>query len=125
MLNVICPERIDPVAEPTWRCCRRLTIQPESFNYRSFNSSESKQNVPSIKGDYVFSDKNHVSVLYSRFYTPAQPNIGNFEGSHPQAGTLPRRFSITVLITITFSPNLLNHLTLGFNKRHLIENPAM
>ncbi len=76
VLDVICPERIDPTA----RLLLGLVPQPDdptklTANYRSRTFSTSRSHLPSIKGDYVFSDKHRVSYLFSHFRSPAQLSI--------------------------------------------------
>ena len=125
VLNVICPERIDPIAKTVMS----VLPQPDdptkiTNNTRSWSQSTSKQYVPSIKGDYVLSAKQRVSFLYGRWMNPAQPGFGSIEGV-PNSGwpTDQKIQYYRVNHDYTFTPTLLNHLTLGFNRRHLIENP--
>jgi len=61
---------------------------------------ESKQNVYSIKGDYAFSDKNRISGLYSRFYSPGIGQIGPVPGFPAQTGAMISKYGTTVSITI-------------------------
>ncbi len=126
VLNVICPDRIDPIAKLNMA----LLPQPDDptkvlNNTRSWQYSTSKSSVPSIKGDYNLSDRSRVSFLYSRFFQPATPNI------NPIQGVPSANWNTDVKIQYyrlnhdyTISPNVLNHLTIGFNKRHLVENPG-
>src|SRR5215831_13728605 len=126
VLNVICPNRIDPIAKAN------MALLPEpddptkiTNNTRSNVSSTSKSWVPSVKGDYIFSEKNRVSFLWSRYFTPAQPNIGPIEGVPSGSWNTTQniryyRFNDDYI----FRPNLLNHFTLGLNQRNLIENPG-
>lgn len=126
VLNVICPDRISTVALAS------VGLLPEpdnpnliTNNTRSNVSSTAKSWVPSIKGDYIFTSKHRVSFLYSKFDSPATPNIGPIKGvPSPSWNTTTlvsyARFSYDYI----FKPNLLSHFTLGFNKRNLLENPG-
>jgi hypothetical protein len=126
VLNVICPNRIDPTA----KALMAPLVEPDNpnaitNNTRSYNTSTSKSWVPSIKGDYVFSVKHRVSFLYSHYFTPATPNVAS------RLGIVSSSWNTTTGLSYyranddyIFRPNLLNHLTLGFNTRHLIEDPG-
>ena len=126
VLNVICPNRISPLA----KALMAGMVEPDNpnaitNNTRSYTTSSSKSHVYSVKGDYVFSDKHRVSFIYSHFFTPAQPNIAAVQGLVSTAwntttGISYYRFNDDYI----FKPNLLNHLTLGFNTRHLLEVPG-
>ena len=125
VLNVICPERIDPTAKSV----QSVLPPPDdptkiTNNTRSGSRSSSKLQVPSIKGDYLFSEKQRVSFLYGRWTNPAQPGFGPVEGvpnlNWPTDQKIQYyRFNHDYII----KPNLMNHLTLGLNRRHLVENP--
>jgi len=125
VLDVICPNRIDPIA----RINIALLPHPDDptrivNNYRSRSYSQGRTALPSIKLDYILSQKHRVNFLYSHYYSPAQRSINQFEGL-PGTG-----FPSQVLIEYyrfnddyVIRPNLLNHLTIGFNRRHIIEAP--
>jgi hypothetical protein len=126
VLDVICPNRIDPTA-------RLLVSQlphPDdptklTANYRSRTYSTSKSWLPSIKGDYVFNDKHRANYLFSHFFSPATLSINQFEGitgsGFPsEVLTEYHRFNDDYVIT----PRLLNHLTIGYNHRRIIEAPS-
>ncbi|MGH9658514.1 MAG: hypothetical protein ACRD96_08215, partial [Bryobacteraceae bacterium] len=125
VLDVICPERIDPIA----RISIAMLARPDdptriTQNYRSRSYSQGRTSLPSIKADYLFNEKHRVNFLYSRFFSPAQPSINQFEGlpgtGFPSESKVQYyRFNDDYVIT----PNLLNHLTIGFNKRHIVEAP--
>ncbi len=95
-------------------------------NTRSYRYSESKTTLPSIKGDYVFNEKSRMSFLYSRYFSPAQPNVSQWPGTVPSDGwnTDVKIQYFRLNYDYILRPNLLNHITLGFNKRNLIENPG-
>ncbi|MFN7936657.1 MAG: TonB-dependent receptor [Bryobacteraceae bacterium] len=125
VLDVICPSRIDPTA----RLLVGLLPQPDdptklTANYRSRSYSTSRSWLPSFKGDYVINDKHRVSYLFSHFLSPATMSINQFEGI-PGSGfpsealTEYHRFNADSVVT----PNLFNHLTIGFNHRHVTEAP--
>ena len=124
--NVICPNRIDPIAKAN------IALLPDpddptklTNNIQSNASSTSKSQVLSTKGDYVFSEKHRLSGLWSRYFTPAQPRIGAVKGVPDSNWNTTQdiryyRFNYDYI----YRPNLLNHLTVGFNTRNLIENPG-
>jgi hypothetical protein len=126
VVNVICPNRIDPIAKAN------IALLPEpddptklTNNTRSAASSTSKSWVVSTKGDYLFSEKHRVSFLWSRYFNPATPRLGAVKGVPDSNWNTTQniryyRFNDDYI----FRPNLLNHLTLGFNRRNLIENPG-
>jgi hypothetical protein len=126
VLDVICPNRIDPTARLLFGMLPRPDDPTKlTANYRSRSYSTARSWLPSIKGDYVFSDKHRASYLFSHFFSPARPSINQFEGL-PGSGfpgqslTQYHRFNDDYVIT----PTLLNHLTIGFNRRHVLEAPA-
>ena len=126
VVNVICPNRIDPTA----RLLVAMLPHPDNpnlltNNYRSRSYSTSLTNLPSIKFDYIFNEKHRISYLYSHFRSPATPSINQFEGL-PGTG-----FPSDSLIEYhrlnddyVIKPNLLNHLTIGYNHRHIYEAPS-
>ena len=125
VLDVICPERIDSMA----KAAIAMLPHPDdptkiTQNYRSRSWSQGRTALPSIKLDYVFNEKHRASFLYSHYFSPAQKSINAIEGL-PGTG-----FPTDVLIEYyrynhdyVIKPNLLYHLTAGFNKRHLVEAP--
>ena len=94
-------------------------------NYRSRSYSTSMSGLPSIKLDYIFNEKHRISYLYSHFHSPATPSINQFEGL---PGTGFPSDSLTEYHRLNddyvIRPNLLNHLTIGYNHRHIYEAPA-
>jgi hypothetical protein len=125
VLNVICPSRISPIATSLMAGM----VEPDNpnaitNNTRSYTTSSSKSHVWSAKGDYNLNDKHRVSFLYSHYFTPAQPNIAAVQGLVSTAWNTTTGVSYyRVNDDYTFRPNLLNHLNLGYNTRHLLENP--
>ncbi len=126
VLDVICPDRIDPTAK------RLIALLPEvdnpnaiANNYRSRSYSTALSSLPSIKFDYVFNDKHRISYLYSHFYSPATPSINALEGV-PGTG-FPSESTVDyhrLNDDYTISPTVLNHITLGLNLRHILEAPG-
>ena len=126
VLNVICPNRIDPTA----KLLVAMLPHPDNpnlltNNYRSRSYSTSRSALPSIKLDYIFNEKHRISYLYSHFRSPATPSINQFEGL---PGTGFPSDSLTEYHRLNddyvIRPNLLNHLTIGYNHRHIYEAPA-
>ena len=125
VVNVICPNRIDPTA----KLLLAMLPHPDNpnlltANYRSRSYSTSRSGLPSIKFDYVFNDKHRISYLYSHFRSPATPSINQFEGL---PGTGFPSDSLTEYHRLNddynIGPTLLNHLTIGYNHRHIYEAP--
>jgi len=86
---------------------------------------ETKQNVYSIKGDYAFSDKHRISGLISRYYSPGIGQIGPVAGiPSPNWGNDIKIRYYRLNHDYVIRPNLLHHLTVGFNQRNIIENPG-
>src|SRR5260370_11898245 len=94
-------------------------------NYRSRNYSTSISALPSIKFDYIINEKPRISYRYSPFRSPATLSINQFEGL-PGSGfpsdTLTEYHRLNDDYVIR--PNLLNHLTIGYNHRHIYEAPS-
>jgi outer membrane receptor protein involved in Fe transport len=117
------PERIDPTA----KLLVAMLPHPDNpslltNNYRSRSYSTSRTGLPSIKLDYIFYDKHRISYLYSHFHSPATPSINQFDGlpgtGFPSDSLIEyHRLSDDYVI----KPNLLNHLTIGYNHRHIYE----
>ncbi len=127
VLNVICPNRIDPTA----KLLVAMLPHPDNpnlltNNYRSRSYSTSNSALPSIKFDYIFNEKHRISYLYSHFQSPATPSINQFEGL---PGTGFPSDSLTEYHRLNddyvIKPNLLNHLTIGYNHRHIYEAPVV
>ena len=131
VLNVMCPDRISPIAKavqsvlPAANDAEQPTdISKITNNAVSYSSSQSRARVPSIKGDYVISERQRVSFMHGRSWSPAQPCISAIKGVPcngwpSDQSTKYYRLNHDYIIT----PNLLNHITLGFNTRFVIENP--
>ena len=126
VLNVICPGRIDPIA----KALQSKLPQPDDptlafNNTRAVAKPETKQNVYSIKGDYVFSSRNRVSGLFSRYYSPGIGQVGPVSGiPSPNWGNDIRIRYYRLNHDYVIGPNLLHHFTAGFNQRNIIENPG-
>ena len=125
VLNVICPERISPIAKILQSKLPQPDDPTKAFNNtRNMDNPASNPNVYSIKGDYVFSDKNRVSVLLSRFWSPGIGKIGPVIGIPSQNWASDVRINYQrINHDYVIKPNLIHHLTVGFNQRNIIENP--
>ncbi|MCI0627731.1 MAG: TonB-dependent receptor, partial [Acidobacteria bacterium] len=119
VLNVICPERIDPVA----RLIHSELPQPDNpsivfNNTRAVGNPGSDSGVYSIKGDYHFSDKNRLSGLFSRQFREQPSAIGPIPGKLGENfnnGTLSKWYRVNH--DYVFTPNLLSHFSFGYNQR--------
>ncbi len=131
VLNVICPDRISPVAR-TILAQLPLPDQPDVVfnNTRAINNGSRTpgawQGVYSFKGDHNFTDRFHVSGMFSRQYFDSYPLQGPIPGPLAEAfqefGHVKYwRFNADY----TFAPNVLNHFTFGINQRRLGEGPTL
>jgi len=131
VLNVICPERISPVAKSIFGFLP-LPDDPNSVfnNTRAINNGSRTpgawQGVYSIKGDHNVTDKLHVNGMFSRQYFDSYPLQG------PIPGPLAEAFQEFGHVRYwrfngdyTIQPNLLNHFTFGLNQRKLGEGPNL
>jgi hypothetical protein len=131
VLNVICPERISPAARAIFAQLPAPDQPDVVFNNTRARNNGARtpgawQGVYSIKGDHNFSDKLHVSGMFSRQYFDSYPLVGPIPGPLAEAfqefGHLRYwRFNADY----TIAPNLLNHFTFGLNQRRLGEGPNL
>jgi hypothetical protein len=131
VLNVICPDRISPVARAIF-----AELPPPDNPNTVFNNTRQRNNggrtpgawqgVYSIKGDHVVNDKLRVNGMFSKQYFDSYPLIGPIPGPLAEAfqefgHVRYYRFNADYII----SPNLLNHVTFGINQRKLGEGPNL
>lgn len=127
--NVICPDRISPVAKEIFKYLPLPDSPDVVFNNTRIRNNGSRtpgawQGVYSIKGDHNFSDRFRVNGMFSRQYFDSYPLAGPIPGPLAEAfqefGNLKYwRFGSDY----TIKNNLLNHFTLGINIRDLGEGP--
>ena len=126
VMNVICPERIDPTAQIVQSVLPAPGDPSLTFNNtQAAGGGRTNQAVYSVKGDYIFTEKHRLSALVSRFFSPGLGAISSVPGVPPSGWTSDNkqwfyRFNYDFVI----SPTMLNHLTVGFNHRNVIENPG-
>lgn len=131
VLNVICPERVSPVAKAIFAELPMPDDPSTIFNNtRAINNGSRTpgawQGVYSIKGDHVVNDKLRVSGMFSKQYFDSYPLQGPIPGPLAEAfqefGHIRYwRFNGDYVI----KPNLLNHATFAINKRKLGEGPNL
>jgi hypothetical protein len=131
VLNVICPERISPVAKAILAELPMPDNPSAVFNNtRAINNGTRTpgawQGVYSIKGDHVVNDKLRVSGMFSKQYFDSYPLQGPIPGPLAEAfqefGHIRYwRFNGDYAI----KPNLLNHATFAINQRKLGEGPNL
>jgi Carboxypeptidase regulatory-like domain/TonB dependent receptor len=131
VLNVICPDRISPVAKAILAELPMPDDPSAVFNNTRARNNGSRtpgawQGVYSIKGDHVVNDKLRVSGMFSKQYFDSYPLVG------PIPGPLAEAFQEFGHIRYwrfngdhTIKPNLLNHVTFGINQRKLGEGPNL
>lgn len=131
VLNVLCPERINPVAREIHRHLPLPDNPNLVFNNTAgrFNGTRvpgAMQGVYSIKSDYNFTDKLRVNGMFSRQYFDSHPLIGPIPGPLAEAF---QEFGVTKYYRLNsdyvIRPNLLNHFTFGANFRRLGEGPNL
>ena len=131
VMNVICPERIHPIA----RTIHGKLPQPDSpgeifNNTRAINNGSRTpgawQGVYSIKGDYNFTEKLRVNGMFSRQYFDSYTLKGPIPGPLAEAF---QEFGHTKYwranSDYVIRPNLLSHFTFGVNVRNLGEGPVL
>jgi len=129
--NVVCPDRISPVAKEIFKYLPEPDSPNVVFNNTRIRNNGSRtpgawQGVYSIKGDHLFSNKFRVNGMFSRQYFDSYPLAG------PIPGPLAEAFQEFGQIRYwrfgsdyTIASNLLNHFTLGINQRRLGEGPNL
>jgi Carboxypeptidase regulatory-like domain/TonB dependent receptor len=131
VLNVICPERINPVAKAILAELPMPDDPSKVFDNTTARNNGSRtpgawQGVYSIKGDHIVNEKLRVSGMFSKQYFDSYPLIGPIPGPLAEAfqefGHIRYwRFNADY----TIKPNLLNHITFGINQRKLGEGPTL
>lgn len=131
VINVICPERISPVAREIFKYLPAPDNPGVVFNNTAIRNNGSRtpgawQGVYSIKGDHHFNERFRVNGMFSRQYFDSYPLQGPIPGPLAEAfqefGHI-RYWRFGSDYTITSS--LLNHFTLGINQRKLGEGPNL
>ena len=127
VLNVICPSRINPVAALI-ESNVPLPSNPNAFqNNNAIVNNGSRtpgenQGVYAVKGDYNATPSMHFSGVFSRQYFNSYTLMGPIPGP---VGEAFQEFGTTKWVRIngdqTFTSNLLNHFSFGYNQRDLGE----
>jgi hypothetical protein len=131
MLNVICPERISPVAQTIFQYLPSPDDPTKVFNNTSerFNGTRTPgalAGVYSIKGDYNATDKLRFNGLFSTQYFDNPPLIGPIPGPLAEAFQEFGHFKYyRANADYVFTPTLLNHFTFSHNRRNLGEGPNL
>ena len=127
VLNVICPDRINPVAALIQKY---LPLPTNPNGYLNNNAIENNgartpgenQGVYAIKSDYVTTEKIRFSGLFSRQYFNSYPLDGPIPGP---LGEGFQEFGTTKYVRFNgdqvIRTNLLNHFAFGYNQRDLGE----
>src|SRR5215472_7348272 len=130
VLNVICPDRISPIA----RYIDQLNYYPlpdnpdQIFNntYDRTNGSRTpgeNQGVYSIKADYYATQKLRINGLFSKTYFNSYPLQGAIPGPVSEGFQEFGNFKwVRANADYVVRPNLLNHFTFGYNQRDLGED---
>jgi len=131
VLNVICPERISPVAKAIFAELPMPDNPDVVFNNTRERNNGSRtpgawQGVYSIKLDHKVTEKLNVAGMFSRQYFDSYPLQGPIPGPLAEAfqefGHVRYwRFNGDYVI----SPNVLNHATFAINQRKLGEGPNL
>src|SRR5262249_8797920 len=127
VLNVICPNRINPIAAYILKYIPQPDNPTQVFNNtlgvnNGTRTPGENQAVYAIKGDYVVNDKLPFNGLFSRQYFNSYELLGPVPG---QLGEGFQEFGTTKWVRFNADyvvrPNLLNHFTFGYNQRDLGE----
>jgi hypothetical protein len=134
VLNVICPERIHPIAK-TILGKLPLPDDPNTVflntrtRYNTIGGSRvpgTLQGVYSIKGDYNATNSLRFNGMFSRQYFDNYTLTGPIPGPLAEAF---QEFGVTKYYRLNsdyvIRPNLLNHFTFGVNLRDLGEGPVL
>lgn len=120
--NIIPPDRISKVAATLNKYLPPTEVPTLFNNVHRVGNGGSDQNVPSIKGDYSFTPSSRINGLFSRQHFASPDSIGPFPGPLADgfnSGGTNKFYRVNHDQVIR--PNLLNHLTFGWNKRDIIE----
>ncbi|HYZ84432.1 MAG TPA: TonB-dependent receptor [Bryobacteraceae bacterium] len=120
--NIIPRNRINPVAATLNKYLPAPELPSTFNNIRTVGNSGSDQYVWSTKGDYALTSNSRVSGLFSQQAFSSPDAIGPIPGplgENFNSGGKNKFFRLNH--DHVFSPTLLNHLTLGWNKRDVIE----
>jgi hypothetical protein len=122
--NRIPSSRISPVAQKINSFLPAPTRPGLYNNILAVARNGTDQQVPSIKGDYIFSPKNRISGLASRFSYGSPDPIGPLPGitTNGYASNGPKRY-YRLNHDYIFSPQVINHFTFGWNKQEIAEIP--
>jgi len=120
--NIIPASRIAPVATTLNKYLPPTELPTLFNNVHTVGNGGSDQNVWSVKGDYSFTPNSRINGMFSKQYFGSPDSIGPFPGpladNFNSSGTNKfYRLNHDQVIR----PNLLNHLTFGWNKRDIIE----
>lgn len=120
--NRIPAARISPIARTLNKYLPATETGTQFNNIHEVGNSGSNQDVWSIKGDYNITANSRVSGMFSRQFFGSPDAIG------PYPGPLAENFNSSgknkffrVNHDQVFTPTLINHLTVGWNKRDVIE----
>jgi hypothetical protein len=127
VLNVICPDRIDPIAKHIMQYLPPPANPSQVFNNtpgvnNGTRTPGENQGVYAIKGDYNATDKLRFNGLFSKQYFNSYPLLG------PVPGKLGEGFQefgdfkyFRLNADYVVQSNLLSHFTFGYNQRNLGE----
>ena len=120
--NIIPPSRISPVASILNKYLPPTELSTLFNNIHQVGSGGSDQRVYSFKGDYAITSNSRVNGLFSQQQFSSPDSIGPYpgplaDGFNSSGKNKYFRLNHDQVIT----PTLLNHLTLGWNKRDVIE----
>lgn len=120
--NRIPTNRISPIASTLNKYLPPTELGTQFNNVRQVGTGGANQNVWSIKGDYNITANSRVSGMFSKQF------FGAPDASGPYPGPLAENFNSSgtnkffrVNHDQVITPTLINHVTLGWNKRDVIE----
>jgi len=123
--NIIPASMIAPLAKTLMSVLPEPQYPGITNNILSAHGSTGKSQVPSIKGDYIFSAKNRINFFYSNYNSPAPLYQDLVPGVPPSGGWGTTNMISYYRVNEDFivSPTMMNHFSIGLNRRHVLENP--
>jgi outer membrane receptor protein involved in Fe transport len=120
--NIIPADRISPIAAALNKYLPPTELPSLYNNIHQVGSGGSDQDVWSVKGDYAVTGNSRLSGVFSKSF------FGSPDATGPYPGPLAENFNAAgtskffrISHDQVIRPNLLNHVTVGWNKRDILE----
>ena len=124
--NIIPQSMITPLAQTLMSVLPQPSFAGITNNILSAHGSTGTSHVPAIKLDYIFSNKNRINFFYSNYDNPATLYQDLVPGVPPSGGWGTWNMISYYRLNEDFiiSSNMINHFSIGLNRRHVLENPT-